>query len=127
MENKEIQRTHGRLESSELLYRKVWWRLANISGYDIVTSVGGSLTFWVIYVKSDGRLANILGYTVKSGGDASTFYNDTVRFGGDFTNILTRHTSSSNSATRTSGVWKRLCFSSAFELTKLDDSVHILQ
>jgi hypothetical protein len=33
LESKEIQRTRGRLGSSELLYHKVWWRLA---------------TFWVI-------------------------------------------------------------------------------
>jgi hypothetical protein len=33
LESKEFQRTRGRLRSSELLYRKVWWRLA---------------TFWVI-------------------------------------------------------------------------------
>ena len=119
------------------LYSEVWWRLTNIfgnivksggdltniMGYDIVTSVAGSPSFWVIIRQIWRRLANILGCTVKCGVDVPTFFYDIVRFCGDFTNILTGCTASTNSAIRTSDVRKRLCFSSAFEMTKSDDSV----
>jgi len=81
LESKEIQTTHGRLRSSEFSYRKAWWRLANILGYIVKSEE--TCQHSGLYSEVWWTLTNILGNMLKSGGDVSNILGNIVKSGED--------------------------------------------